>query len=80
MANMDGWSVVLLAAAAFLAATSLVRLMKSRHDSLLGQLRSEWQAEQDRRVEEEQRRRREERKRRLREQMQNSLDESDQAA
>jgi hypothetical protein len=65
MANMDGWSLVLLAAAAYLAVTILTRLMKNRHDVLISRFRREWQEEQDRIAAEEHRRRKEDRKRRL---------------
>ncbi len=80
MANMDGWSLALLAVAGYVAGTSLIRFMKSQHDALLTQLRNEWRAEQERRAEEERRRRCEERKRRLYEQIQANLEESDKAA
>ena len=53
---MDGWSLVLLAAAAFLAVTGLVRLMKNRYDALVARLRRQWQEEQNRRAAEERRR------------------------
>jgi hypothetical protein len=36
---MDGWDVALLVAAAYVAATALVRLMVRRRDQMLGDLR-----------------------------------------
>jgi len=36
---MDGWDVALLVAAAYVAATALVRLMLRRRDQMLGELR-----------------------------------------
>ena len=39
MENMDGWDVALLAAAAYIAATALVRLMIRRRDQRLGEFR-----------------------------------------
>jgi hypothetical protein len=70
---MDGWSLVLLAAAAYLAVNGLVRLMKHRHDGLVARIRRQWQDEQDRRSAEERRRWREEREKRLREQLNKPL-------
>jgi hypothetical protein len=69
MSNMDGWSLLLLAVAAWLAATGLAQLMKSRHDGLVGRIRRQWQEEQARRAAEAARRRQEEREKRLREQL-----------
>jgi hypothetical protein len=66
---MDGWSWVLLAAAAYLAVTALARLMKNRYDGLVAHFRRRWQEEQDRRSAEERRQWREEREKRLREQI-----------
>ena len=36
---MDGWDIALLAAAAYMAATALVRLMLHRRDQMLEELR-----------------------------------------
>jgi hypothetical protein len=78
---MDGWSWVLLAAAAYLAVTALARLMKNRHDGLVARIRRSWQEEQDRRSAEERRQWREEREKRLREQLNKPLGNApDQAA
>jgi hypothetical protein len=78
---MDGWSLVLLAAAAFLAVTGLARLMKTRHDALVTRLRSQWRQEQDRRGAEDRRRWREERQKHLRKQLEKQIENpSDRAA
>jgi hypothetical protein len=81
MADMDGWSLTLLAAAAYVAIAVLVRLMRSRYDALISRLRRDWQEEQDRRAEEDRRQRREARKRRNQNQTDQQLESSpDQAA
>jgi hypothetical protein len=81
MADMDGWSLILLATAAYLATTMLVRLMRSRYDVLISRVRREWQEEQDRRAAEEHRQRREARKQRNREQADQQVEpSSDRAA
>jgi hypothetical protein len=41
---MDGWDLALLAAAAYMAATALVRLMLRRRDQMLGELRKQTRA------------------------------------
>ena len=76
MSHMDGWSLALLAIAAFLATSSLAKLMRGRYQALIGRLRREWRREQDRKAAEERRQRREERKQQLREQIQQRLDEA----
>ena len=43
---MDAWEIGLFGVAAFVAVTSLVRLMKKRHDSLVTEMRSQIEAEQ----------------------------------
>jgi hypothetical protein len=63
MSIMDGWSLVLLAAAAYLALIPLARLMKRRHDALVARLRRDWQEEQNRLAAEERQKLREERER-----------------
>lgn len=80
MPDMDGWSLLLLAWAAYLAVVSLVRLMKSRYETVIGRLRAEWLDEQERKAQEEQRRRQEERKRRLRQQIQQQLEQASDAS
>jgi hypothetical protein len=42
--NMDGWDLALLAAAAYMAATALVRLMLRRRDQMLEELRKQTRA------------------------------------
>jgi hypothetical protein len=41
MGNMDGWDIALLAAAAYVAVTALVRLMARRRNQLIEQLRQQ---------------------------------------
>ena len=41
---MDGWDIALLAAAAYMAATALVRLMLRRRDQMLAELRKHTRA------------------------------------
>lgn len=53
---MDHWEIVLLAAAAYIAVTSLVRLMIRRRDQMLGEFREQMQAEKQRRQAAEKRR------------------------
>jgi len=50
MANMDGWDVALLAAAAYVAVTSLVRLMIRRRDQAVGQFRRQLAKEKQLRI------------------------------
>jgi len=45
MGNMDGWDVALLAAAAYIAVTALVRLMIRRRNQLLGEFRKRMKTE-----------------------------------
>ena len=45
MENMDGWDVALLAAAAYIAVTALVRLMIRRRNQLLGEFRKRMRTE-----------------------------------
>jgi hypothetical protein len=49
MGTMDGWSVVLLAAAAYVAVVTLVRLMIRRRNQLANQFRHELAKEKGRR-------------------------------
>lgn len=51
---MDGWDIALLAAAAYIAVTALVRLMLRRRQQLWEQYRQQAEAEQERQVEVEQ--------------------------
>ena len=46
MPNMDVWSWVLLAIGAFVAVTSLVRLMRRKRDEVLAQLTAQAKEEQ----------------------------------
>jgi hypothetical protein len=46
MPNMDVWSWVLLSVGAFVAVTSLVRLMRRRRDEVLAELTGQAKAEQ----------------------------------
>jgi hypothetical protein len=41
---MDGWDIALLAAAAYMAVTALVRLMLRRRDQMIEQLRKQTRA------------------------------------
>ena len=49
MGNMDGWDIALLAAAAYIALTALVRLMLRRRDEAIGRFRQQLAQEQRRR-------------------------------
>ena len=60
MFALDAWDWILLAIAAFVAVTSLLRLMQSYRDDLLKKLRSEFEAEQHRLAIEERQREKEE--------------------
>ena len=62
MFALDAWDWILLAIAAFVAVTSLLRLMQSYRDDLLKKLRSEFEAEQHRLAIEERQRENEEAK------------------
>jgi len=46
MPNMDVWSWVLLSVGAFVAVTSLVRLMRQKRDAMLAQLTAQAKEEQ----------------------------------
>ena len=46
MANMDGWDVVFLAVAGYVAVSSLVRMMINHRDKLTAKFRQEVRAEQ----------------------------------
>ncbi len=49
MLGMDGWDALLFSAAAFVAVTSLVRLMRARRDELIDEIKTQIAAERDRR-------------------------------
>ena len=55
MGNMDGWDLALLAAAAYLAVVSLVRLMIRRRDQLRDEFHREVKKEKKRRAVEQRR-------------------------
>ncbi|NLX99884.1 MAG: hypothetical protein GXY83_27620 [Rhodopirellula sp.] len=48
MGTMDGWSIVLVVVAAYIAVTSLVRLMVRHRDRLVGDFRGKMEAEKQR--------------------------------
>ena len=48
MLNMDVWTVGLLSLGAFIAVTTLVRLMRGRRDALLAELTAQAREEQQR--------------------------------
>ena len=50
MANMDGWSLALLAVAGYIAVVSLARLMLHRRNQLMQQFREEVAKEKGRRA------------------------------
>ena len=54
---MDGWELALVAIAGYVAAMTLVRLMRRRRDALIRQLRMQLEAEQQRKRDEARRRR-----------------------
>jgi hypothetical protein len=41
MADMDGWSLAILVVAAYIAVTTLSRMMLRRRDEMMGQIRQE---------------------------------------
>ena len=45
MSNLDGWDWAILAVAGYVAVSSLVRLMRSHHDRVVGQLREQIEQE-----------------------------------
>ena len=49
MANLEGWDWALLVVAGYVAVMSLVRLMRSHRDAILGELREKIDREQSRR-------------------------------
>ena len=49
MGSMDGWDVALLAAAAYVAVTALVRLMIRRRDKAVSEFRKQLAEEKQRR-------------------------------
>jgi hypothetical protein len=51
MENMDGWNLLLLAAAAVVAIVSLTRMMLDRRNQLMGRFRQEVENERSRRKE-----------------------------
>ena len=51
MGNMDGWNLLLLAAAALVAVVSLTRMMLDRRNQLMGRFRQEVENERNRRKE-----------------------------
>jgi hypothetical protein len=51
--NMDVWQWVLLAVAAFVAVTSLVRLMRARSDTVAREFRQQAAAERAKKAQEE---------------------------
>ena len=51
MENLNIWDVVLFAAAAFIAITSLARLMSARRRELVEEVERQWKAERKRRKE-----------------------------
>jgi hypothetical protein len=51
--NLQGWEIGLLAVAAFVAITAMVRLMRQRRDQLTNELLSQAEAEHRRQAEEE---------------------------
>ena len=53
MAFMNGWDIGLLIVAGYLAVTVLVRMMRVRRDTLVGQLHQQAEAERQRRKREE---------------------------
>ncbi len=55
MGNMDGWDIALLAAAAYIAVTALVRLMIRRRDQLVDRFQAEVEEERDRQKREKKR-------------------------
>ena len=50
MENMDGWNLVLLAVAAYVAVVTLARMMIRRRDQLMGRFRREVEKEKRRRA------------------------------
>ena len=48
MLTLETWEIVLLGVAGLIAVTTLVRLMRSKRDDLLKQLRSDFDQEQTR--------------------------------
>jgi hypothetical protein len=62
MLALDTWDIVLLAIAAFIAITSLLRLMQIYRDDLLKKLRSDFDKEQQHLKSEERRRKKKEAK------------------
>jgi hypothetical protein len=64
MPNMDVWDWVILAVGVYLAATSLVRLMRRRRDEVLAHLDAQAKAERERQRQAELAAKREERKKR----------------
>jgi flagellar biosynthesis/type III secretory pathway M-ring protein FliF/YscJ len=53
MPNMDVWDWVLLVIGAYVAVTTLVRLMRRRRDEVLAELDAQAQAERERKRQEE---------------------------
>ena len=50
MENMDGWNLVLLAVAAYVAVVTLARMMIRRRDQLMARFRREVEREKGRRA------------------------------
>ena len=65
---MDVWDVVIMVAAAYVAVSTLVGLMRRRRDAVLDDLSHQAEAERQRRLAEQRREQRQELRRKLREQ------------
>jgi hypothetical protein len=67
MLGMDGWDVLIIAAAGYIAVMTLVRMMNRRRDSLIDDLSRQATAEQERKKKAQRKQDRQDRRRQFRE-------------